>query len=168
LPRYPAAERVESTPSTVIAVLGGAVGAMLPDPLQFVHTLYPHEPPASLQRCINDAHKAPTALANRFWFTGGLRSNCGRNSSCDILKHPALTIRAVRHRRPSRRCRQLGRSNSSGSAQPNKPAPRYGAIKSSWDFQKPSSLPRPMCFLNRNCEKQMASMCLIVLSITFD
>jgi hypothetical protein len=39
-----------ATPSTLIGVLAGAVGAMLPDPLQFVHTLYPHEPLASLQR----------------------------------------------------------------------------------------------------------------------
>ena len=39
-----------ATPSTIVAVLAGAVGAMLPDPLQFVHTLYPHEPLASLQR----------------------------------------------------------------------------------------------------------------------
>jgi hypothetical protein len=39
-----------ATPSTIVAVLAGAVGAMLPDALQFVHTLYPHEPLASLQR----------------------------------------------------------------------------------------------------------------------
>ena len=39
-----------TTPSTIVAVLAGAVGAMLPDPLQFVHTLYPREPLASLQR----------------------------------------------------------------------------------------------------------------------
>jgi hypothetical protein len=39
-----------ATPATIVAILAGAVGAMLPDPLQFVHTLYPHEPLASLQR----------------------------------------------------------------------------------------------------------------------
>jgi hypothetical protein len=39
-----------ATPSTIVAVSAGAVGAMLPDPLQFVHTHYPHEPLASLQR----------------------------------------------------------------------------------------------------------------------
>jgi hypothetical protein len=45
-----------ATPSTIIAVLAGAVGAILPDPLQFVHTLYPHEPLASLQRLHRWAH----------------------------------------------------------------------------------------------------------------
>jgi hypothetical protein len=39
-----------ATSSTITAILAGAVGAMLPDPLQFVHTLYPQEPLASLQR----------------------------------------------------------------------------------------------------------------------
>jgi hypothetical protein len=29
-------------PSTIVAVLAGAVAAMLPDPLQFVHTIHPH------------------------------------------------------------------------------------------------------------------------------
>ena len=45
-----------ATPSTIVAILAGAVGAMLPDPLQFVHTIYPHEPLASLQRFHRWAH----------------------------------------------------------------------------------------------------------------
>jgi len=39
-----------STPSTILTVLLGASAAMLPDPLQFAYTLYPHEPLKSLQR----------------------------------------------------------------------------------------------------------------------
>jgi hypothetical protein len=38
-----------ATPATVAAIVLGALAAMLPDPLQFVHTLYPHEPLSSLQ-----------------------------------------------------------------------------------------------------------------------
>src|ERR1700682_2406054 len=30
-----------ATPSTVLAIMAGAIGGMLPDPLQFLHTLYP-------------------------------------------------------------------------------------------------------------------------------
>jgi hypothetical protein len=33
----------------VAAIVLGALAAMLPDPLQFVHTLYPREPLSSLQ-----------------------------------------------------------------------------------------------------------------------
>jgi hypothetical protein len=39
-----------ATPMTLVAIVAGVLGGMLPDPLQFVHTLYPHEPLASLQR----------------------------------------------------------------------------------------------------------------------
>src|ERR1700722_8701520 len=39
-----------ATPATVLAIMLGALAAMLPDPLQFVHTLYPREPLKSLQR----------------------------------------------------------------------------------------------------------------------
>jgi hypothetical protein len=38
-----------ATPVTIAVIVLGAVAAMLPDPLQFVHSLYPHEPLASLQ-----------------------------------------------------------------------------------------------------------------------
>jgi hypothetical protein len=38
-----------ATPATVAAIVLGALAAMLPDPLQFVHTLYPREPLSSLQ-----------------------------------------------------------------------------------------------------------------------
>jgi hypothetical protein len=76
---------------------------------------------------------------------------------------------ASRRRRPSRRRRQLGRSNSSGSARPNRPAaPRHSAIDLSWGFFNTDPTRRPLRFLNRNCGKQMAAMCLIVLSIVFD
>jgi hypothetical protein len=39
-----------ATPATIAAIVLGALAAMLPDPLQFVHTLYPREPLKSLQR----------------------------------------------------------------------------------------------------------------------
>jgi hypothetical protein len=38
------------------AILMGAIGAMLPDPLQFVHTRWPHEPLRTLQRFHLWAH----------------------------------------------------------------------------------------------------------------
>ena len=39
-----------ATPATMGAILLGAVAAMVPDPLQVVHALYPREPLKSLQR----------------------------------------------------------------------------------------------------------------------
>ena len=39
-----------ATPATIGAILLGAVAAMMPDPLQVVHALYPREPLKSLQR----------------------------------------------------------------------------------------------------------------------
>jgi hypothetical protein len=39
-----------ATPTTMGAILPGAFAAMLPDPLQFVHSLDPREPLRSLQR----------------------------------------------------------------------------------------------------------------------
>jgi hypothetical protein len=39
-----------ATPATIGAILLGAVAAMVPDPLQVVHALYPREPLKSLQR----------------------------------------------------------------------------------------------------------------------
>jgi hypothetical protein len=39
-----------AAPATVVAVVLGALAAMLPDPLQFAHTLYPRQPLKSLQR----------------------------------------------------------------------------------------------------------------------
>jgi hypothetical protein len=38
-----------ATPATVVVIVLGALAAMLPDPLQFVHSLGPHEPLATLQ-----------------------------------------------------------------------------------------------------------------------
>jgi hypothetical protein len=38
------------------AILLGAIGAMLPDPLQFVHSRFPHEPLRTLQRFHRWAH----------------------------------------------------------------------------------------------------------------
>jgi hypothetical protein len=38
------------------AILLGAIGAMLPDPLQFLHTRWPHEPLLTLQRFHRWAH----------------------------------------------------------------------------------------------------------------
>jgi hypothetical protein len=45
-----------STPGNLWAVLMGAVGAMLPDPLQFAFTRWPHEPLRTLQRFHRWAH----------------------------------------------------------------------------------------------------------------
>jgi hypothetical protein len=39
-----------ATPAAEISVLLGALGAMLPDPLQLAHRLYPREPLRTLQR----------------------------------------------------------------------------------------------------------------------
>lgn len=39
-----------ASPEAAVAVLLGAVGGILPDPLQFAHRLYPKEPLRSLQR----------------------------------------------------------------------------------------------------------------------
>jgi hypothetical protein len=45
-----------SSPTNVWAILMGAVGAMFPDPLQFVYTRFPHEPLRTLQRFHRWAH----------------------------------------------------------------------------------------------------------------
>jgi hypothetical protein len=39
-----------ATSTTVWVIALGAIAGMLPDPLQFVHSVYPHEPLKSLQR----------------------------------------------------------------------------------------------------------------------
>jgi hypothetical protein len=39
-----------ASPGAIVAVLAGALGAMLPDPLQLLQKLYPREPLRSLQR----------------------------------------------------------------------------------------------------------------------
>jgi hypothetical protein len=39
-----------ATPATALVIALGAIAGMLPDPLQFVHTIYPREPLKSLQR----------------------------------------------------------------------------------------------------------------------
>jgi hypothetical protein len=39
-----------ATPITIVTVILGALGGMAPDPLLFVHRLYPHEPLRTLQR----------------------------------------------------------------------------------------------------------------------
>ena len=45
-----------STTASFWAILMGALGAMLPDPLEFVHTRLPHEPLRTLQRFHLWAH----------------------------------------------------------------------------------------------------------------
>jgi hypothetical protein len=45
-----------ATPSAVVAIMAGAIGGMLPDPLQIAYSLYPHGPLASLQRFHRWAH----------------------------------------------------------------------------------------------------------------
>jgi hypothetical protein len=44
------------SPIGLWAVLLGAIGAMLPDPLQFMHARFPHEPLRTLQRFHRWAH----------------------------------------------------------------------------------------------------------------
>jgi len=44
------------SPVALWAVLLGAIGAMLPDPLQFAYTRFPHEPLRTLQRFHRWAH----------------------------------------------------------------------------------------------------------------
>jgi hypothetical protein len=39
-----------ATPATMLTIMMGIFGGILPDPLQFAHRLYPHEPLGSLQR----------------------------------------------------------------------------------------------------------------------
>ena len=39
-----------SAHAPVVVIMLGAIAGMLPDPLQFVHSLHPHEPLATLQR----------------------------------------------------------------------------------------------------------------------
>ena len=39
-----------SVHAPVVVIMLGAIAGMLPDPLQFVHSLHPHEPLATLQR----------------------------------------------------------------------------------------------------------------------
>jgi hypothetical protein len=39
-----------ATPATMLTITMGIVGGILPDPLQFLHRLYPREPLRSLQR----------------------------------------------------------------------------------------------------------------------
>lgn len=51
-----------STPATIVTILLGALGGMLPDPLQFAHRLYPHEPLRSLQQFHSWIH-SKTKLA---------------------------------------------------------------------------------------------------------
>jgi hypothetical protein len=44
------------SPSNYWAILLGAIGAMLPDPLQFIHSRLPQEPLRTLQRLHRWAH----------------------------------------------------------------------------------------------------------------
>jgi hypothetical protein len=39
-----------ATPTTIATIMPGALGGMAPDPLLFVHRLYPHGPLRTLQR----------------------------------------------------------------------------------------------------------------------
>ena len=56
-----------ATPGTLGVIALGALAGMLPDPLQFLHNLYPHQPLASLQRfwakCSNRS-QSPATLCN--------------------------------------------------------------------------------------------------------
>ena len=45
-----------ATPDTVWTICLGAIGGMLPDPLQFVHSIFPREPLRTLQRFHGRMH----------------------------------------------------------------------------------------------------------------
>jgi hypothetical protein len=51
-----------ATPTTIAPVMLGALGGMVPDPLQFANRLYPHEPLRTLQRFHSWIH-SKTKLA---------------------------------------------------------------------------------------------------------
>jgi hypothetical protein len=71
-----------ASPGATTAVLAGALGAMLPDPLQLVQKLYPREPLRSLQRFHVWMHTKrklgwPIGVASQLSFVGlviGLRA----------------------------------------------------------------------------------------------
>jgi hypothetical protein len=44
------------TEADIVAILSGAVGGVLPDPLKFAYTLYPREPLATVERFHNWIH----------------------------------------------------------------------------------------------------------------
>jgi len=45
-----------ASPASLWTILLGAIGAMLPDPLQFVHARFPHEPLRTFKRFHRWAH----------------------------------------------------------------------------------------------------------------
>jgi len=62
-----------ATPTAALAVLLGALGGMLPDPLQIAHKLHPREPLRSLQRFHIWIHtkrrlRWPEAIGSQFLF----------------------------------------------------------------------------------------------------
>ncbi|WP_143106047.1 hypothetical protein [Bradyrhizobium sp. Gha] len=62
-----------ATPTAALAVLLGAIGGMLPDPLQLAHKFYPKEPLRSLQRFHKWIHtkrrlRWPEAMGSQFLF----------------------------------------------------------------------------------------------------
>jgi hypothetical protein len=79
-----------ASPGATTAVLAGALGAMLPDPLQLLSKLYPREPLRSLQRFHVWIHnKAKTELANWRELSAVFRSAGGR-----VARHIALGLGA--------------------------------------------------------------------------
>jgi hypothetical protein len=71
-----------ASPGAAVAVLAGALGGMLPDPLQLLHKLYPREPLKSLQRFHAWSHtkrklRWPLGVASQLSFVAlviGLRA----------------------------------------------------------------------------------------------
>jgi len=60
-------------PSSLLTILLGVLGGMLPDPLRFVYRLYPHEPLRTVQRFHNWIHAKqklawPFGIASQFAF----------------------------------------------------------------------------------------------------
>jgi len=64
-------------PSALLTVLLGALGGMLPDPFQFVHRLYPHEPLHTVQRFHSWIHAKqklewPLGIASQLAFNAAV------------------------------------------------------------------------------------------------
>lgn len=66
-----------ATPATIMTVILGVVAAMLPDPLQFIYSLYPREPLVSLQRFhrwVHTKHKLtwPLGITSQIIFAAAV------------------------------------------------------------------------------------------------
>jgi hypothetical protein len=68
---------VRGVPATIAVIVLGALAAMLPDPLQFGHSVHPHEPLATLQRFHRWIHtkrqlKWPLGISSQIIFAAAV------------------------------------------------------------------------------------------------